>query len=507
MTSPANTFSDYFSIAKQVFSNLLAFAEKIFSNFFDFAEQIISDNFAHIVDFQNIFITAYFALINGAYIFMLLVAFGAIKKHLHHVQSLKLNNIFRSPFSKPISLIVPAYNEEATIIGSIKSMFQLQYPLFEIVLVNDGSSDQTLKRLKETFNLIKINNVFRKLIPCQEVKGIYQSIDHPQLTVIDKINGGKADALNAGINASKYPLVCCIDADSILEPDVLSKMVRPFIEDKTTLAAGGSIRIANGCEIFNGRVTKIGLPKSLLGKFQIMEYIRAFLAGRMAFSLINGLLIISGAFGLFKKDKVIEVGGYATDTVGEDMELIVRLHARLKEKKEPYSIYYVPDPVCWTEAPESLKVLGLQRTRWHRGLLESLLRHQKMLFNPKYGGIGFFAFPFFLFVEGIGPIIEFVGITIFIISSFFQMVDYPLLILFILVTIFLNILLTVGSIIFEEMTFRKYPDTLMILKLIALSFVEVIVYRPFTTWFRLVGIFQYLAGKKGGWGKMVRKGF
>jgi len=470
-------------------------------------EQSFSDYLVFIINFQNHFITTYFALINGAYIFMLVIAFGAIKKHLHHVQSLKLNNLFRSPFTKPISIIIPAYNEEATIIGNIKSILQLQYPLFEIVLVNDGSHDQTLKRLVDSFNLIKVNNVFRKLIPCQEVKGIYQSIDHRDLIVIDKKNGGKADALNAGINASKFPLVCCIDADSILEPDVLSKMVRPFIEDKTTLAAGGSIRIANGCEIFNGRVTKIGLPKSFLGQFQIMEYLRAFLAGRMAFSLINGLLIISGAFGLFRKDKVIEVGGYATDTVGEDMELIMRLHARLREKKEPYSIYYVPDPVCWTEAPEDLKVLGRQRTRWHRGLLESLLRHQKMLFNPKYGAIGFLSMPFFLFVEGIGPIIEFTGITIFIISFFFQMVDYPLLVLFILVTIFLNILLTLGSLIFEEMTFRKYPDTLMILKLIALSFVEVFLYRPFTTWFRLVGIFQYLAGKKGGWGKMPRKGF
>ena len=470
-------------------------------------EQTFSDYLVFIIDVQNHFITTYFALINGTYLFMLVVAFFAINKHLHHVQSLKLNNLVQSPFAKPISLIVPAYNEEATIIGSVKSLLQLQYSLFEIILINDGSKDQTLNRLIESFNLIKTKMVVRKLIPCQEVKGVYQSLDYPKLIVIDKKNGGKADALNAGINSSKFPLICCIDADSVLEPDVLGKMVRPFIEDTTTVAAGGSIRIANGCEIFNGRVKKIGLPKSLIAKFQIMEYLRAFLAGRMAFSAINGLLIISGAFGIFKKDKVIEVGGYATNTVGEDIELIVRLHAHLGEKKEPYSFYFIPDPVCWTEAPEDLRVLSRQRTRWQRGLLESLLRHQKMLFNPKYGVIGLFVHPFSLFVEGFGPIIEFFGITIFVVSYFFQMVGYPLLIIFFLVTIVLNILLSMGALIFEEMTFGKYPKFSMILKLIALSVVEVFIYRPINSWFRLVGLFQYLSGKKGGWGMMTRKGF
>ena len=471
------------------------------------AKQVFSEVLLFFIGFQSHLITTYFLFISASYIFMLVVAFSAIKKYLHRVQSFELKNIFRSPFTKPVSLIVPAYNEEATIIASVKSILQLQYPIFEIILINDGSTDQTLKSLLESFNLVKTKNVLRKLIPCQKIKGIYQSLDHPNLFLVDKDNGGKADALNAGINVSKYPLVCCIDADSILEPDVLLKMVRPFAEDKTTVASGGSVRIANGCKVFSGRVINIGLPKSLLGQFQIMEYLRAFFVGRMAFSFISGLLIISGAFGIFRKDKVIEVGGYATDTVGEDMELVMRLHARLREKKEPYSIHFVPDAVCWTEAPEDLRTLSRQRTRWHRGLLESLFRHRKMFFNPKYGVIGLFSYPFFLFAEGIGSIIEFFIISIFIISSFFHAVNVPFVILVILVAAVLNILLSLGVLIFEELTFRKYSSTLMLFKLIGISLIEVFIYHPCTSFFRLVGIFQYLSGKKGGWGKMVRKGF
>ncbi|MFQ5561742.1 MAG: glycosyltransferase, partial [Nitrospinota bacterium] len=213
------------------------------------------------------------------------------------------------------------------------------------------------------------------------------------------------------------------------------------------------------------------------------------------------------AFGIFKKNKVVEIGGYKLGSVGEDMELVLRLHSRLKKKKEPYKIDFIPDPVCWTEAPENLEVLGLQRTRWQRGLLESLLNSKKMLFNPRYGIVGLLTYPFFLFAEGFGPIIEVVGFLIFIVSWNLGMVAYPLVYLFILATIVLNILISIGSVIFEEMTYQRYPNFSMIFKLIGLSFIEVFVYRPLTVWYRLVGSSQYFMGKKGGWGKMVRKGF
>jgi len=455
----------------------------------------------------NHFIAGYFLFVNTAYISMLLLAFSAIKRHSHHTQSMEKGNTFRSPFTKPVSLLVPIYNEELSIIGSVKSLLQLQYPQYEVILINDGSTDNTLAQVLKSFDLKKTKNVFRKQLPCQDIRGIYESSTYPDLMLVDKENGGKADALNAGINASKFPLICSLDADSILEEDVLLKIVRPFVEDPKTVAAGGSVRIANGCEIFNGRVTKIGLPKTLLGKFQVMEYLRAFLAGRMAFSLFNGLIIISGAFGIFKKNKVIEVGGYHKDTIGEDMELVVRLHARLREKGEPYSITFIPDPVCWTEAPESLKVLRLQRNRWQRGLLESLFSNRKLFFNPKYGIVGLISYPFFMLVEGLGPIIEVFGVLFFIVSWSFNLVGTPLLILFILATVVLNILLSIGSVIFEEMTYRRYPKTSMIVKLIGVSFIEVFFFRPLTVWWRLVGIMQYFSGKKGDWGDMVRKGF
>jgi len=470
-------------------------------------DQFILNFLYPFIRYNNYFITGYFVAINTVYILMLLIAFRAIKQYSQHVQSLDMSNFFLSPFAKPVSLLVPAYNEQMTIVGSIKSMLQLQYPTYEIILINDGSSDKTLEQLIYTFDLVKTKNVFRKQLPCEKIRGIYESPHYPNLILLDKVNGGKADALNAGINMSKYPFICSLDGDSILESDVLPKIMRPFIENHSTVAAGGSIRILNGCEIHHGKVTKIGLPKTLLGQFQVMEYFRSFLAGRVAFSIINGLVIISGAFGIFKKNKVVEIGGYKLGSVGEDMELVLRLHSCLREKREPYKIDFIPDPVCWTEAPENLKVLGLQRTRWQRGLLESLLSSKKVLFNPKYGIVGMVTYPFFLFAEGFGPIIELVGFLIFIISWNLGMVAYPLVYLFILATIVLNILISIGSVIFEEMTYQRYPNFSMIFKLIGLSFIEVFVYRPLTVWFRLVGLFQYFMGKKGGWGKMTRKGF
>ena len=474
------------------------------------ADQILHaflDYFQTFIRLNNYAITGYFVFINISYILMLMVAFNAIKKYSQHVQSLEMKNLFLSPFAKPVSLLAPAHNEEATIVESLKSILQLQYPTYEIILINDGSTDNTLKKLIDSFHLTITKNVYRPQLACQKIRGIYESSIHPNLIVVDKVNGGKADALNAGINISQYPLVCSLDADSVLESDVLLKIVRPFMEDQTTVAAGGSIRIANGCEIFNGRVTKIGLPKSFLGRFQVMEYLRSFLAGRVAFSIINALIIISGAFGIFKKSKLIEIGGYKTGSVGEDMELVLRLHAHLREKKEPYNITFIPDPVCWTEAPENLKVLGLQRKRWQRGLLESLLGNKQVFMNPRYGVIGLVAYPFFLIAEGLGPIIEVLGFILFFASWYFDMVAYPLIYLFILATLVLNILLSIGSIIFEEMTYQRYPKTSMIINLIGLSFIEVLIYRPLTVWYRLIGLFEYFTGKKGGWGKMVRKGF
>lgn len=458
----------------------------------------------------NHFIVTYFLFLNAFYSLMLLLAFAVIKKRLRHLQFVELKKVFQSPFFKPVSVLMPAYNEEASIVDSLKAILQLQYPKFEIVLINDGSKDNTLKRLIEHYNLIPSQRIIRKQLPCKNILAIYKSPNHPNLMVIDKENGGKADALNAGINASQYPLFCAIDSDTILERDVLLKIVRPFIEDRRTIAVGGTVRIVNGCSMKNGIITEMILPENMLARFQILEYLRAFLSGRVAFSALKCLLIISGAFGIFRKDKVLEAGGYRAESIGEDMELVVRLHEKFGNGREPYNLVFIPEAVCWTEAPETHAVLKKQRTRWQRGLLESLTGHMRMFLNPSYGVIGLMAFPFYLFFEGFGPIIELTGVVLFLLSWCFQLVDYELAVLFFLGAVVLNILLTIGSVIFEEILFnRNYPRLRLkeVLILCLLSFLESFYYRPLNAWWRCIGIFQFMAGKKGGWGNMERRGF
>ncbi|QPJ66743.1 MAG: glycosyltransferase family 2 protein [Candidatus Nitrohelix vancouverensis] len=461
-----------------------------------------------LITLYNTFIVSYFLVLNSIYIFLIVLAFFAIRKYLKLVQLVELKSVFQSPFSKPISILAPAFNEEASIVNSVNSLLQLEYPLYEVVVINDGSTDRTLEYLKDSFDLKITNKVYRKQVECAPVRGVYESKKHPNLLVIDKVNGGgKADAMNAGINASSYPLFCAIDSDSIIEKDVLLKIIRPFIQDTSTVAAGGTVRIINGCKVRGGIIDEVGLPKTLLGKFQIMEYFRAFLAGRVAFSSFSCLLIISGAFGLFKKQHVIDVGGYWADAIGEDMELVVRLHKHLRQKKEKYKIVYIPDPVCWTEAPETYKVLGLQRKRWQRGLLQCLSVHSTMFLNPKYGVVGMLAFPFFLIFEGLGPIVEFVGVILFLVAWYFDLVNAELAILFFIGAIILNIVLSLGAVILEEMTFRRYPKLSHVLILCGLSALETFIYRPANTWWRLVGTFQYAMKKKVGWGVMEKKGF
>src|SRR6185369_10958297 len=282
----------------------------------------------------------------------------------------RLPEIFTG-FEPKISVLVPAYNEEANIAASIRSLLQLDYPDYEVVVINDGSRDRTLDVLREEFALQEFPEAFLVRLQTRPVRGLYRSLVHPQLRVIDKVNGGKADALNAGINGARFPLFCGVDADSILQQDSLRLVARPFLEDPSTVACGGTIRIANGCQMSGGALVRAGVPRSYLALCQTVEYLRAFLFGRAGWSPLNALLIISGAFGLFDKEVVVQVGGYRTDSIGEDMELVVRLHRILRKRRQKYRIALVPDPVCWTEAPEDLQTLKNQRVRWQRGLSDS----------------------------------------------------------------------------------------------------------------------------------------
>ncbi len=420
------------------------------------------------------------------------------------MRSAGLQEMLMTGLEPPITIVIPAYNEEETIVTSVRSMLQLRYPEHEVIVVNDGSKDGTLEVLARAFNLSPFPRSFQRRLPTEEVRGVFQSADHPGLRVIDKANGGKADAINCGINASRYPLFCCVDADSLLERDSLLLVAQPFIEDTRTVACGGTVRLSNGCEIRKGMLVRAGLPRSSLARLQIVEYLRAFQFGRMGWANWNGLLIISGAFGLMRKDVVIEAGGYRRSTIGEDMELIVRLHRMLSAAKRPYRITYAPDPVCWTEAPEDWKTLRNQRVRWQRGLCESLWANRGLMKSP--GVAGWLAFPYFLLFEWAAPLVELSGYLLFAGLLLADNVRWPVAALFLLVAMAFGILLNTVALMLEEVSFHRYPRARDLFELFVTGIVENFGYRQVNVAWRLQGMWQWARGSQARWGEMKRKG-
>ncbi|MGZ9098172.1 MAG: glycosyltransferase [Brevundimonas sp.] len=409
--------------------------------------------------------------------------------------------------SPPIALLAPAYNEALTIVESVRSLLSLQYPSFEVIVINDGSSDGTLQVLIDSFGLQPIERHYDMPIDHKPIRGVYGAKHQPRLIIVDKENGGKADALNAGINISRAPIFCSMDADSLLEPDALLRAVRPFVEDpERTVAVGGTVRIANGCRIEHGRVLEIRPPRNLLAQLQTVEYLRAFLMARLAWSRINTLTIISGAFGLFRRNRVIEAGGYTHGTVGEDMELVVKLHRLMRDKGLPYRVAFVPEPVCWTEAPEDLRVLGRQRARWHRGSLETFERHWDMMFQRKYGRVGIVGFGYIFLVDVLGPIVELLGY--FLIPMFWLtgLLSVEYLLAFAAVTFTFGVVISLGSLALEESSLRRFPRARDLVQLTLVAILENFGYRQLNNFWRLRGVWQYLRRSQS-WGAMTRKGF
>ena len=454
----------------------------------------------------NTLVLVYFVLVNGFYLFTSAVAFVALRRYALRVKTVDVEDLLAGAGAPPITLIAPAYNEAATCVDATRSLLTLNYSDYEILVVNDGSKDATLAKLTEAFGLEPAPRFPTAALPTRPIRGAYRSRRHPNLWVLDKENGGKADTLNAGLNHCRTPLFCAMDADSLLEREALTRIVRPFLEDATTVAAGGIIRIVNGCRVEAGTVTDVRLPRSWLARFQVLEYLRAFLAGRMGWSALDATLIISGAFGLFRRQTVVDVGGYATDTVGEDMELVVRLHRHCRERGIPYRISFVPDPVAWTECPESLRVLGRQRDRWQRGLTETLLRHGRMLLNPRYGLVGMLAYPYFFFLEMAGAAVEVAGYVVFVLAVVLHRAALPFVLAFLMVAVVLGIALSVAAVVLEELSFRRYPRARDLIALFGLAVVEGLGFRQLTTFWRARGLLSALRGKKG-WGEMTRKGF
>lgn len=437
---------------------------------------------------------------------LIVIGGRTVRDYLRRRPMRDFREVARSSLSMAVTLMVPAYNEAATIRNSVNALFSNDYATFEVVVVNDGSTDDTLAALIDQFDLVPFQRAPRSGITTKPVIGTYASRTQPRLFVVDKGNGGKADSLNAALNCSRYPLVCALDADTLLDPQALSRIVWEFESHPETVAVGGIVRVANG-SIFDGtRITRVRTPNGLLPNLQIMEYLRAFLGARIGWSKLNMLIIISGAFGVFRRDVLVEVGGYNTKTVGEDAELVLRLHRRMREAGRPYRITFFPDPICWTEVPTSLRVLARQRDRWQRGLGQMLAEHRDMFFRPRYRGIGSIAMPYFLVFEWFGPVVEVFGYVFVAFALVFGLLNVKVAIWFFGFAVLAGIALSFCVVIIEQHAYRRYLRWRDMAWLCSAAVLENLGYRQFLTLVRLKAML--LARRSGTtWGEMTRTGF
>ncbi|MGM0502738.1 MAG: glycosyltransferase family 2 protein [Bacillota bacterium] len=466
-----------------------------------------TDILINLITGYNFFIFGYFILLNLIYIIILVLSIRGIYFYLKRTQYEGYYDLLSSSFLPQMSILVPCYNEEKTIVDNIDSLLNVEYSGTEIVIINDGSTDDTLARLKEAFDLKKVDRVYKKRVTTEEVKDIYLSAIIPDLVVVDKENGGKADALNAGLNIAAHSLVTAIDADSILEADSLLKMVLPFIEEpQKVVATGGLIRIANNSKIDKGFMEQPRLPKKNLTRFQVVEYLRSFFTGRIGWGQINSLLIVSGAFGVFKREVIADIGGYTPETVGEDMELIVRLHRYFQEQDKEYSIPFVPDATCWTQGPVDIKSFINQRKRWQRGLMDSIINHGKLFFNPNYGAVGLFAFPYYALFEMLGPLLEFIGYISVISSYFLGLLDIKFVGAFFLLTVVYGVFISTSAVGVEAYAEQKYNRVTDYVKLFLYAILENFGYRQFNTIIRALSIIGYQPGSNQ-WGTISREEF
>jgi cellulose synthase/poly-beta-1,6-N-acetylglucosamine synthase-like glycosyltransferase len=406
-----------------------------------------------------------------------------------------------------ISVVAPAFNEERTILASARAMLALQYPRFDVIIVNDGSTDATLPVLRAAYALEPVGDELEILLPHKPVLGVYRSRSHPRLFVIDKVNGGKADAQNAGISLSRASHFCIVDGDTILEQGALIRGVQPFLDDPDRMVAvGGTLRVANGVDIHEAAVRGVEVSDRFLPRVQIVEYLRSFLMGRLAWSRINALMIISGAFGLFRRDVVMEIGGYTTGSLGEDLDIVVRLHRHLIEARRDYRIGFVPEPACWTEVPQSLRVLARQRARWQHGALECFFQNKRMALNPRYGRVGILGFGHMLIVDLIGPVMEVLGYVVLPLFWLLGALSVDYLIAYTALVFGLGTFTSIASLLLAEYQLRPYPRVGDLMKLGSAAVLENFGYRQLHNVWRLWGWWQYLTGQHS-WGEMPRLGF
>jgi cellulose synthase/poly-beta-1,6-N-acetylglucosamine synthase-like glycosyltransferase len=449
----------------------------------------------------------YYLASNLAYLTMLIIALRTSAMHQRRLESHRLSWFKDTPMTPPITIIAPAHNEEASIRVAIRNLLELDYPQLEIIVVNDGSRDRTLEELRDEFHLRVVRMVYVAEVKSAAVRGLYRSDIDSRLLVVDKDAGrSKADAVNAGLNAATSPYVCIVDSDSVLERDALLRIMVPILEDpKRVVAVGGIIRVLNGSEIANGQLRRVRLPRKSMEAIQVIEYLRAFLIGREAWAQGNMLTIISGAFGLFRTDLVRAVGGYRASSIGEDMDVVARMHRHLREKKADYQIRFVPDPMCWTEVPSDFRSLARQRARWQKGLLDVLWPNRDMLFRPRYGRIGCFALPYLWLFELFAPIMEILGITTILLAAFLGVLSREFFLQFMIFGYAFATVISIGSVLQEEVTYKRYNDWKDVVRLVSYCFLEHFPYRQFNMIWRLQGLWQYLRGDHE-WKPLKRKG-
>jgi len=454
----------------------------------------------------NFAILVYFLALNSFYALLLVLSIPEIWEQTRLAEDEDFQRLMQSDALPPITILLPAYNEQKTIEASVTAILALNYRNYEVVVVNDGSKDDTLEALRHAFDLYEIPPTYPETIRTKPLRALYRSRARTKLVVIDKENGGKADSLNAAINASRFPLVIAVDADTLIEPDALLRLTRPFLLGRRIAAVGGTVRVANGCVVKHGQVMDARVPRRLLPGVQVVEYLRAFLFGRLGWNRLGGNLIISGAFGLFRKDHLLAVGGYDATSIVEDLDLVVRLHRYLRSRKVRYEIPFIPDPVAWTEVPETLRVLARQRGRWQRGLVAAMWQYRGMLFNPRYGRVGLIAVPFYTFGEMLAPLVEVFGYVIIVAGLIAGVVNVSFALLFILVAWGYGMLLSLWAVVLEEVSFHRYRRLGDLVRLVLFATLENFGYHQCGVWWRLRAFFTR-RGRKHVWGEMTRRGF
>ncbi len=453
----------------------------------------------------NTVVVGYFVALTVFYVVLYISAALDMRHYLREIRAESFRDILSSELSPSITLLVPAHNEAVTIEHSIRALLTMAYPRLDIVVVDDGSTDETIELLIKTFDLKSTWIIYDDFITTKPVKEIYRSAQFPNLVVAAKEQGGKADALNLALNLAESDLVCAVDADTILDPDGLRRLVRPFLRSDDVAAAGATIRVANGCTVRHGRLATERGPRQMLAGIQVVEYLRAFLFGRPGWNRLGGNLVISGAFGLFRRQTLLDIDGYA-NTVGEDMELVVRIRRNGYERGLPSRIEFVPDPVAWTEAPTSLAVLSRQRERWHRGFSDTLWRHRRVCLNRRYGVLGLVVYPCFALFEWLAPIVELVGLILVPLGLLVGEISPRFAVLFFVMAVGLGILLSLLALLLEEISFRRYGTIRDRALLVGFALLENFGYRQMTLYWRLRGMFNFVRGKRS-WGTMKRKGF